>query len=278
MTTKAERDHLDQVAGLPCACCGAHGVQVHHLREGQGMSQRAEHSAERKARPQWFERRFIESSTGVRFECKICARPMWFPLSKAGKYKTCGSDCAKKLRLIEKEARSKECATCGKVFTPRLSQIRNGVGLYCSQACNTKAHSAMNSKESQAKARKSWNKTYAIRPFHAFGEKNHRWSGGPLAKKQRDKRNGWPSQAARRAKTSKQLPSGTIEQIGACQKWRCVICKTAITKKYHADHIKPLALGGKHEKQNIQLLCPRCNLKKSKKDPIEYMQSVGFLL
>lgn len=39
--TKAERAHMDKVAQLPCACCGAHGVHVHHLREGQGMSQRA---------------------------------------------------------------------------------------------------------------------------------------------------------------------------------------------------------------------------------------------
>lgn len=41
MATKAERNHMDRVAQLPCACCGAYGVQVHHLREGQGMSQRA---------------------------------------------------------------------------------------------------------------------------------------------------------------------------------------------------------------------------------------------
>lgn len=39
--TKAEKAHMDAVASLPCVCCGSHGVQVHHLREGQGMSQRA---------------------------------------------------------------------------------------------------------------------------------------------------------------------------------------------------------------------------------------------
>ncbi len=39
--TKAEKAHMDRVAQLPCACCGSHGVHVHHLREGQGMSQRA---------------------------------------------------------------------------------------------------------------------------------------------------------------------------------------------------------------------------------------------
>lgn len=41
MTTTAERYHMDRVAQLPCSCCGAHGVHVHHIRAGQGMSQRA---------------------------------------------------------------------------------------------------------------------------------------------------------------------------------------------------------------------------------------------
>lgn len=41
MTTKAEREHMARVASLPCACCGQYGVQVHHIRDGQGMSQRA---------------------------------------------------------------------------------------------------------------------------------------------------------------------------------------------------------------------------------------------
>lgn len=41
MTTKAEREHMGRVASLSCACCGQYGVQVHHIRDGQGMSQRA---------------------------------------------------------------------------------------------------------------------------------------------------------------------------------------------------------------------------------------------
>lgn len=39
--TVASKRHLDRVAQLPCAVCGASGVQVHHLREGQGMGQRS---------------------------------------------------------------------------------------------------------------------------------------------------------------------------------------------------------------------------------------------
>lgn len=41
MSTRAEREHMARVASLPCACCGQYGVQVHHIRDGQGMSQRA---------------------------------------------------------------------------------------------------------------------------------------------------------------------------------------------------------------------------------------------
>lgn len=46
MTTAAERRHKGRVAQLGCMLCqclgqGATPAQVHHIREGQGMSQRA---------------------------------------------------------------------------------------------------------------------------------------------------------------------------------------------------------------------------------------------
>lgn len=47
--TAAERDHMARVASLPCVLCerlGQHQwtrTTVHHLREGQGVAQRANH-------------------------------------------------------------------------------------------------------------------------------------------------------------------------------------------------------------------------------------------
>lgn len=41
MASKTEKKWMDKVAQLPCVLCGAHGVQLHHIREGQGMAQRA---------------------------------------------------------------------------------------------------------------------------------------------------------------------------------------------------------------------------------------------
>jgi len=41
---KAEKAHMARVAEMPCSCCGAQPRSlVHHLREGQGMSQRSSH-------------------------------------------------------------------------------------------------------------------------------------------------------------------------------------------------------------------------------------------
>jgi len=41
--TAAEKRHLDRVASLSCAMCGARPVEVHHVRTGQGAGQRASH-------------------------------------------------------------------------------------------------------------------------------------------------------------------------------------------------------------------------------------------
>ena len=69
-----------------------------------------------------------------------------------------------------------------------------------------------------------------------------------------------------------------IERIGKAQKYKCAICRKNIRNDFHADHIVPLAKGGSNSSSNIQLLCPTCNRKKSHRDPVEFMQSQGFLI
>lgn len=42
--TVAEREYVGRVKLLPCSCCGASSPSIaHHVREGQGASQRAQH-------------------------------------------------------------------------------------------------------------------------------------------------------------------------------------------------------------------------------------------
>jgi 5-methylcytosine-specific restriction endonuclease McrA len=68
-----------------------------------------------------------------------------------------------------------------------------------------------------------------------------------------------------------------IDELRIKQRCRCAICKKKLTDE-HIDHIKPIAKGGGHEIKNLQLLCPPCNMRKHARDPIDYMQKLGFLL
>lgn len=82
---------------------------------------------------------------------------------------------------------------------------------------------------------------------------------------------------AREKNAQGRLDPRAIAEIKQAQKNRCAICNVNLTK-FHVDHINPLSAGGSNMRENIQILCPTCNLSKGAKDPIEFMQSKGFLL
>lgn len=70
-----------------------------------------------------------------------------------------------------------------------------------------------------------------------------------------------------------------VARIAQHQGMRCVYCKAKLIGfQYHADHKMPLALGGSNDAGNIQALCPTCNKRKGKKDPIAFAQECGLLL
>lgn len=69
-----------------------------------------------------------------------------------------------------------------------------------------------------------------------------------------------------------------VRAIHAAQRYKCAICRVSTKNHMHVDHIRPLALGGSNFAENLQILCPACNMRKAAKDPVVAMQEVGFLL
>ena len=59
------------------------------------------------------------------------------------------------------------------------------------------------------------------------------------------------------------LSKGIMGILWARQYGLCAACDTPLPETgHHLDHIIPLARGGRNEDGNVQLLCPKCNLKK----------------
>jgi 5-methylcytosine-specific restriction endonuclease McrA len=69
-----------------------------------------------------------------------------------------------------------------------------------------------------------------------------------------------------------------IDRLKAEQRGRCVYCGKSLKRRYHIDHIEPLARGGDNSRYNLQLTCPSCNLKKGAKSPIIFARQLGRLI
>jgi 5-methylcytosine-specific restriction endonuclease McrA len=81
----------------------------------------------------------------------------------------------------------------------------------------------------------------------------------------------------RSAKKEGSLSVNEIQKLLSLQKNTCIVCRKKLTK-YHVDHVIPLSKGGDHNFFNVQILCQPCNQAKHNKDPINFMQSQGYLL
>ena len=82
---------------------------------------------------------------------------------------------------------------------------------------------------------------------------------------------------ARRRNAEGRFTGSDISHLITMQKGKCASCARSIADGYHVDHIKPIILGGTNWPNNLQLLCPTCNLKKGGKDPFVFAKSLGKL-
>jgi len=70
------------------------------------------------------------------------------------------------------------------------------------------------------------------------------------------------------AHTPCELTALYADQNGKCAN---PVCGTNLADGYHVDHIVALVNGGTNWIENIQLLCPTCNLRKGRKDYAQFV-------
>lgn len=83
---------------------------------------------------------------------------------------------------------------------------------------------------------------------------------------------------AKRKRAVGKFSPDDLRRIRAQQGDKCACCKSALNGKGEIDHIAPLSKGGTNFPNNLQLLCKPCNCAKGARDPIEFMQSKGYLI
>ena len=75
------------------------------------------------------------------------------------------------------------------------------------------------------------------------------------------------------------LRGDIVARLMSLQRGRCPYCMGDLRRSgNHIDHVVPIAGGGSNTDGNVQLLCPPCNIKKGRIDPIEFAQANGRLL
>jgi 5-methylcytosine-specific restriction endonuclease McrA len=94
------------------------------------------------------------------------------------------------------------------------------------------------------------------------------------------------AQANRRARklgSPEQHTSADIRKLFDLQRGKCAACKIKITNeaktknRFQVDHVVPLVRGGSNGRENLQLLCAKCNRTKHATPPEVWAREHGLL-
>lgn len=183
------------------------------------------------------------------YSCVACARAKESKIRKLGLRKEYARLYAREWRERNAE-RSREINR--KCYAKNAENIREAVRLRRAQ--NPEGHRSV--------LRKSYRKNKARRSSDA---KTYRASNPERI-----------SALKRSYKASKRAAGGrfSLEDIVAlfkAQSGACAACACDISDRYHVDHVMPLSRGGTNWPDNLQLLCPTCNLSKGQKPMSEWL-------
>jgi 5-methylcytosine-specific restriction endonuclease McrA len=140
----------------------------------------------------------------------------------------------------------------GKAYTKRYSQSEKHEAVKARYRASEKGRA----KEAE------YNKSEAKRKAQS------RWAAKPEAKT--IVRANYRKRRARLLGAEGSHTSADIQTLFEKQKARC-FCTADLSVGYHVDHIIPLARGGSDGPDNLQLLCPPCNISKGARTMLEWL-------
>lgn len=199
-------------------------------------------------------------------------------VEKNSKYYFTGEAC-KYGHVSPRHTKNSTCSECQKIRIKRWTQTNigkvseNNRNSYFKRKSENKTYYQLN-KEHAKQYRKEW----VAKNRQKRNEISRRYvKQNPQARKLTSS----TSSRNRRSKILQCKNSHTVHdvlQIYNSQSGRCAYCKKKVGTNYHVDHIVPISKGGGNGKENLQICCPSCNLRKNAKDPIDFAQELGLLI
>jgi hypothetical protein len=130
----------------------------------------------------------------------------------------------------------------------------------------------------EARRKRYWDNIDESRRKSREWKQNNPEKTAELRKRHRERR--LADTRNRRAKIRQAEGSHTKDDINllfSVQDGRCNCCREPLEvfgiNRFHVDHIMPIYLGGTNGPENLQLLCPFCNMSKGNQDPYEWAES-----
>lgn len=127
---------------------------------------------------------------------------------------------------------------------------------------------------------KEYNRRYCRENRDRIAEKQRAWRKTPEGRLLRRAAHS-RRRAVLRGADAVRLTSADLRAMLKRQKHRCAAAGCTADLRvagYELDHIEPLARGGRHVVENLQMLCPRHNREKWDRDPDEWARTEGGLL
>lgn len=206
---------------------------------------------------------------GTTAPCQWCKKPVYSPPSREKKF--CSMSCRDAARRAERINEADETARCArcKQRRPFADFVKAGNGLphsYCKPCSSEWFHER---RGTPPEKRKPYVAAFTV----TAEEKKARIKAYGIGYR---KRNAEKIAMWNRLRRHKERAAGEIPhpyEIGAmlcAQDARCNYCDELLAA-YHIDHKTPLSRGGTNDMENLQLLCPTCNMSKGAKTHEEFL-------